>query len=185
MDSHWGKPNPSRGGWEWGRLYEVLFCAARHCTPIIFDASSCSLIARPRARMVRWAEACTLFRCTAFWQDPIRPWACLNSHTTDLIQERTRTPHHNLPCLPRILHTLPVASMTINFTLFSIDEDLVDQWRQSFFAIVPDKVRDRVSFVHTSLQQSNTIFDCLVSPANSFGRFDGGYGLAATVLMYS
>ena len=93
-------------------------------------------------------------------------------------------PHTIISCLPRI-HNLPVASMTIKFTLFSIDEDLVDQWRQSFFAIVPDKVRDRVSFVHTSLQQSNTIFDCLVSPANSFGRFDGGYGLATTALMYS
>ncbi|RPD62625.1 macro domain-like protein [Lentinus tigrinus ALCF2SS1-6] len=62
--------------------------------------------------------------------------------------------------------------MTIEFTLF------VDQWRQSFFALIPDEVRDRVSFVHTSLQQSNTTFDCIVSPANSFGRFDGGEVLA-------
>ncbi len=69
--------------------------------------------------------------------------------------------------------------MTVEFTLFSIDEDLVDQWRQSFFALVPDEVRERVSFVHTSLQQLNRTFDCIVSPANSFGRFDGGYGLAA------
>ncbi len=64
--------------------------------------------------------------------------------------------------------------MGIKFTLFSTNEVLVDQWRQSFFALVPDEVRDRVSFVHNKFQNLNTTFDCIVSPANSFGRFDGG-----------
>ncbi|TFK80207.1 macro domain-like protein [Polyporus arcularius HHB13444] len=73
--------------------------------------------------------------------------------------------------------------MTIEVTLFSIDEDLVDQWRQSFFALVPDEVRDRVSFVHTSLQKLNRTFDCIVSPANSFGRFDGGFDQILTEVL--
>ncbi|KAI0353297.1 macro domain-like protein [Trametes cingulata] len=65
--------------------------------------------------------------------------------------------------------------MDIQFTLFSIDEDLVDEWRQSFFALVPEDVRNRVSFVHSDFESLNMTFDCVVSPANSFGRFDGGF----------
>ena len=66
--------------------------------------------------------------------------------------------------------------MDITFTLFSIDDDLVDQWQQSFFALVPEELRNWVSFVHESYNALNATFDCIVFPANSFGRFDGGQG---------
>ncbi|KAF8909364.1 macro domain-like protein [Gymnopilus junonius] len=65
--------------------------------------------------------------------------------------------------------------MSTRFTLFSIDKELVDQWQQSFLALVPDQVRARVSFTHVNFQELNTTLDCIVSPANSFGRFDGGF----------
>ncbi|KAL7284504.1 hypothetical protein ACG7TL_001795 [Trametes sanguinea] len=64
--------------------------------------------------------------------------------------------------------------MTINFTLFSFDEQLVEHWRESFAELVPDEVKQRVSFVHSKFEDLKSQFDCIVSPANSFGRFDGG-----------
>ncbi|KAI9067399.1 macro domain-like protein [Trametes sanguinea] len=64
----------------------------------------------------------------------------------------------------------------VHFTLFSMDEDLVGHWRESFFNLAPDEVKDRVSFVHAKFEDLKTnYFDCIVSPANSFGRFDGGF----------
>ena len=64
---------------------------------------------------------------------------------------------------------------TVRFTLFSTDEELVDLWRENFAALVPADVRARVSIVHRSFEAlADTPLDCLVSPANSFGRFDGG-----------
>ncbi|KAH9916949.1 macro domain-like protein [Epithele typhae] len=63
----------------------------------------------------------------------------------------------------------------VEFTLFSIDEDLVDEWKGSFQALVPSDLLDHTSFVHASFKEMTTTFDCLVSPANSFGRFDGGF----------
>ncbi|OSD00615.1 macro domain-like protein [Trametes coccinea BRFM310] len=64
--------------------------------------------------------------------------------------------------------------MAVNFTLFSFDEQLVEHWRES-----------HVSFVHCKLEDLKSQFDCIISPANSFGRFDGGFDQVLTEALAS
>ncbi|KAL4244751.1 ADP-ribose 1''-phosphate phosphatase [Abortiporus biennis] len=63
----------------------------------------------------------------------------------------------------------------VKFTLFARSEDLLDEWRQNFQALAPPEVLDRVTIIQNSFEDLKTSFDCIVSPANSFGRFDGGF----------
>ncbi|THH19316.1 hypothetical protein EW146_g1828 [Bondarzewia mesenterica] len=68
--------------------------------------------------------------------------------------------------------------MTVKFVLFDVSADLVDEWRQAFAALVPQECRAQVTILESTLRDlkpPNTPFDCIVSPANSFGRFDGGF----------
>ncbi|KAH7890134.1 macro domain-like protein [Phlebopus sp. FC_14] len=60
--------------------------------------------------------------------------------------------------------------MAVKFVLFDLSEDLVDYWKEFFNALVPEQVRDRVTIQHEDLKELNGIFDCIVSPANSFDQ---------------
>ena len=61
----------------------------------------------------------------------------------------------------------------VKFVLFDISKSLVEKWREAFRELVPQECQDRVTIVHSGLEELNMTFDCIVSPANSFGRFDG------------
>ena len=64
------------------------------------------------------------------------------------------------------------------FVLFDASSELVAEWRQAFAWIVPEKCLDDISIVDSKLgelEPPNLTFDCIVSPANSFARFDGGF----------
>ncbi|OBZ71364.1 hypothetical protein A0H81_08767 [Grifola frondosa] len=68
--------------------------------------------------------------------------------------------------------------MAPKFLLFDVWTDLVDEWRQAFAALVPEECQAHVTILETTLSElkpPNASFDCIVSPANSFGRFDGGF----------
>ncbi|KAI5989326.1 macro domain-like protein [Pisolithus albus] len=65
--------------------------------------------------------------------------------------------------------------MAVNFTLFDVSAGLVDQWREAFTVLVPAECRARVVVRHGRISDLHPPFDCIVSPANSFGRFDGGF----------
>jgi len=63
----------------------------------------------------------------------------------------------------------------IKFILLEINPDLIDAWKRAFtdhnlplgnFSIVQSKLQD--------LPDDLRRFDCVVSPANSYGRLDGG-----------
>ncbi|KAF9231474.1 macro domain-like protein [Melanogaster broomeanus] len=59
--------------------------------------------------------------------------------------------------------------MSVKFTLFDISNHLVEAWREAFSALVPEQCQAQVTILQISP------IDCIVSPANSFGRFDGGF----------
>ncbi|KAI0363693.1 macro domain-like protein [Pilatotrama ljubarskyi] len=67
--------------------------------------------------------------------------------------------------------------MSIRFVLFDRHPDLPGLWREAFETLVPQECRNRVTIVQTQrdFEALNIKFDCVVSPANSFGKFDGGF----------
>ncbi|KAI0692411.1 hypothetical protein C8T65DRAFT_711381 [Cerioporus squamosus] len=65
--------------------------------------------------------------------------------------------------------------MPVKFILFDLNEDLVNKWREAYEALVSEGCRQNVSIIHSALDDIPKPFDCIVSPANSFGRFDGGF----------
>lgn len=63
--------------------------------------------------------------------------------------------------------------MPVKFVLFDLWPDLVDAWREAFEALVPKDCLANVTIVHSAFDELKVPFDCVVSPANSFGRLDG------------
>lgn len=64
------------------------------------------------------------------------------------------------------------------FVLFDISEALVEAWRRAFEEHVPEEARSRFAMRLTRLEDESfpeENFDCIVSPANSYGRLDGRY----------
>ncbi|KAH9940611.1 macro domain-like protein [Amylocystis lapponica] len=63
-------------------------------------------------------------------------------------------------------------------TLLDISSSLVDEWRRALAQHVPESIRDRITIVQSTLEDltpPESQFDCIVSPANSYGRLDGGF----------
>lgn len=65
--------------------------------------------------------------------------------------------------------------MAVKFILFDVNPSLVRHWQAAFEALVPPEARDNITIVQAQLDDLKTPIDCIVSPANSFGRLDGGY----------
>ena len=63
--------------------------------------------------------------------------------------------------------------MSVRFVLFDLSQDLVDKWREAFTTLVPEECRANITIMHKGLDAIPKPFDCIVSPANSFGRLDG------------
>ncbi|TFY64289.1 hypothetical protein EVJ58_g2714 [Rhodofomes roseus] len=66
----------------------------------------------------------------------------------------------------------------IQFVLFDISEDLVKAWQRAFAQHVPDAARGRFTITlstNEDLSFPAEQFDCIVSPANSYGRLDGSF----------
>ncbi|KAH9917316.1 macro domain-like protein [Fomitopsis serialis] len=66
----------------------------------------------------------------------------------------------------------------IQFVLFDISEDLVKAWQRAFAQHVPDAARERFTIIHSTNEDLSfpaDQFDCIVSPANSYGRLDGSF----------
>ncbi|CCM05081.1 uncharacterized protein FIBRA_07288 [Fibroporia radiculosa] len=68
--------------------------------------------------------------------------------------------------------------MDCSFTLLDISADLVEQWRIAFEKHIPHILGMKVitlQFKLADLSGPASQFDCIVSPANSYGRLDGGH----------
>ncbi|KAH9912763.1 macro domain-like protein [Epithele typhae] len=63
----------------------------------------------------------------------------------------------------------------LNFILFDLNPRLVESWKTEFDKIVPPECAKHVEIKHCTLGNLQKPIDCLVSPANSFGRLDGSY----------
>lgn len=64
----------------------------------------------------------------------------------------------------------------IQFMLLDFQSDMVKEWKIAFDEHTSESIRSNLTFVHESLQAlspENMTFDCIVSPANSYGRLDG------------
>ena len=76
------------------------------------------------------------------------------------------------------LYYLDLFSMdSLHFVLADLSGELIEEWRHAFKEHVPDEIRGRFSIIHSKLADltaPDNQFDCIVSPANSYGRLDGG-----------
>ena len=63
--------------------------------------------------------------------------------------------------------------MPVKFILFDFNSAIVKQWEEAFQAHVPPECAEHVTIKHCTLDELEAPLDCLVSPANSFGRLDG------------
>lgn len=65
----------------------------------------------------------------------------------------------------------------LHFVLADLSGPLIEEWREAFEQHVPDEIRGHFSIIHSKLADltpPDNQFDCIVSPANSYGRLDGG-----------
>ncbi|KAI0643216.1 macro domain-like protein [Trametes meyenii] len=65
--------------------------------------------------------------------------------------------------------------MPLKFTLVDFAPELPALWREAFQTLVSEECRNRVTILEKDFTELDGKFDCVVSPANSFGRFDGGF----------
>lgn len=63
---------------------------------------------------------------------------------------------------------------TIKFTLIDRHPELIHAWEAAFAKYVPEEVAKRYTIVQSELARVKPGFDCIVSPANSYGLMDGG-----------
>ncbi|KAF4618830.1 hypothetical protein D9613_010040 [Agrocybe pediades] len=69
----------------------------------------------------------------------------------------------------------------LRFILLDKSGDLVREWTKAFGELVPEAIRQKFEMVTSKspklsdLEEKYKHFDCIVSPANSYGRLDGGF----------
>ena len=65
----------------------------------------------------------------------------------------------------------------LEFILLDINRCLIKEWKRALKEHVPEVI-DKFSIVESTLEHLKSgpheQFDCIVSPANSYGRLDGG-----------
>jgi hypothetical protein len=65
----------------------------------------------------------------------------------------------------------------LEFILLDINRSLIKEWKDALNEHVPEVI-DKFSVVESTLENLKSgpheQFDCIVSPANSYGRLDGG-----------
>ena len=65
----------------------------------------------------------------------------------------------------------------LEFILLDINRSLIEEWKRAFKEHVPEVIH-KFSIVESMLENRasgpHEQFDCIVSPANSYGRLDGG-----------
>ena len=75
------------------------------------------------------------------------------------------------------LSTLTVSMDHLEFILLDPKPFLIEEWKRALKEHTPD-VNDKFSIVESTLEDLQSgpheQFDCIVSPANSYGRLDGG-----------
>jgi hypothetical protein len=85
----------------------------------------------------------------------------------------------SLPCMQTAMsQSSKIALEDVQFLFFDISEALVQGWDHAFSQLVPEQVRTQIQTLTCALSKlppEHAKFDCIVSPANSYGRLDGRY----------
>lgn len=71
----------------------------------------------------------------------------------------------------------PTAMEGLQFILLDLSPVLVAEWQSAISQHIPEKYRGKFSIVQSKLSKLPIVhnqFDCIVSPANSYGLLDGG-----------
>ena len=66
---------------------------------------------------------------------------------------------------------------TLQFILLDVSAPLIKEWQHALTELIPTSFQNNFSIVQSKLadlKAPNNRFDCIVSPANSYGRLDGG-----------
>ncbi|TFY76779.1 hypothetical protein EWM64_g7233 [Hericium alpestre] len=66
----------------------------------------------------------------------------------------------------------------LSFVLLDLSPMLIDAWQCTFTQHVPEAIRGKFTIVQSMLENLVTPhdhFDCIVLPANSYGKLDGGF----------
>jgi hypothetical protein len=64
----------------------------------------------------------------------------------------------------------------VQILFFDFSEEIVNEWDRAFARLVPDRLRPQIKTLACALDHlpaEHLAFDCIVSPANSYGRLDG------------
>ncbi|KDR80220.1 hypothetical protein GALMADRAFT_61988 [Galerina marginata CBS 339.88] len=75
----------------------------------------------------------------------------------------------------------------LEFILLDRSGALVKAWNDAFAELVPDNIRGKfttVSSMLSALESPHNQFDCIVSPANSYGFLDGGQVLSPIAMIF-
>lgn len=70
---------------------------------------------------------------------------------------------------------------SITFTLLDMQEEMRVAWEKAFGRLSDDVVLRRFTFVTGRLEDLKDHYDCMVSPANSYGIMDGGCVLQKSI----
>jgi hypothetical protein len=65
----------------------------------------------------------------------------------------------------------------LQFILLDLSPKLIEEWQSAIAQHIPEAYRDKFSMIQSFLSDlapPHNQFDCIVSPANSYGRLDGG-----------
>ena len=80
-----------------------------------------------------------------------------------------------------LVHALPFTINgtldSLHFVLADLSAPLIEEWRHAFTQHLPENLRGNISIIHSKLADLTppvNQVDCIVSPANSYGRLDGG-----------
>jgi len=71
---------------------------------------------------------------------------------------------------------MPLPLDGVQFLFFDVSEAIVEEWNRAFTEHVSEKVRSQIGTLNCELDrlpEEHDKFDCIVSPANSYGRLDG------------
>ncbi|KAF8191730.1 macro domain-like protein, partial [Pholiota molesta] len=66
----------------------------------------------------------------------------------------------------------------LQFILLDLSPKLIEEWQSAIAQHIPEAYRDKFSMIQSFLSDlapPHDQFDCIVSPANSYGRLDGGF----------
>jgi len=66
----------------------------------------------------------------------------------------------------------------LEFVLLDISAPLIEEWQLALKKYLPKGIQTKFTIIQSNLSTLLPLydqFDCIVSPANSYGRLDGGW----------